>query len=65
MLVDGGSCADAEQMLNAEEERMRTENNRVLLSWGCASKRMKQAAYIVISNQIFQIKALNSLNFVN
>ena len=31
MLVDCGSCADAEQMLNAEEERMRTENNRFLL----------------------------------
>ena len=46
MLVDCGSCADAAQMLIAEEERMRTKNNRFLLTNGCGAQRMNQA-YIV------------------
>ena len=58
MLLDCGSCADGEQMLNAEEERVRTENNSFLLTCGCGRQRMNQA-YIV------NIKVLNLLIFVN
>ena len=35
MLVDCGSCADAEQMLIAEEEWMHTENKGFLETSGC------------------------------
>ena len=45
MLVDSGSCADAEQMMNAGEERMRSEINIFLLTSGWGAQR-KSHTYI-------------------
>ena len=54
MLVDCVSCADAEQMLNAEEERMRMR-----------SATYEPGLYCEYQNKIFQIKVLNLVIFVN
>ena len=56
MLVDCGSCADAEQMLNAEEERMRTKNNRFLLTCRCGAQRMNQAYLVNIKTKYFKLR---------
>ena len=56
MLVYCGSCADAEQMLNAEEERIRTENNRSLLTCGCGAQRMNPAYIVNIKTKYSELK---------
>ena len=56
MLFDCGSWADAEQMLNAEEERIRTENNRCLLTCGCLAQRMNQAYIVNIKTKYSKLR---------
>ena len=56
MLVDCGGCADAEQMLNADEERMWIEKIRFLLTCECGEQRMKQANIVNIKTKYSKLR---------